>query len=191
MALSGTVQNFAGGLMILVFKPFKHGDLINAQGTLGTVSEISIVNTTLKTGDSRSVIIPNGILFNGTIENYTRAGLRRIDWTISLSYGTSADDAISSISAIVKSETRILDSSTKGADNMLVALSNLGESSIDFIVKAWVKEPDYWPVFYEMNKRFYTELQQQRFSFPFPQMDVHLSSEQESNTPSKPSQGKA
>jgi len=174
IALSGTVQNMAGGLMITVFKPFKHGDLIKAQGTLGTVSEITIVATTLKTSDSRSVIIPNGILFNGTIDNYTRIGLRRIDWTLSLEYGTNADDAIRIISEMVKSDVRVLNAATAGAADVFVALDSLGDNAINFIVKAWVKEPDYWPVFYEMNKRFYTELQQQGFSFPFPQLDVHL-----------------
>ncbi len=174
MALSGTVQNFAGGIMILLFKPFKAGDFIDAQGYSGTVSEVNIVSTVLKTPDNRHIIIPNGALFNGNIDNYSKMSLRRITWTVSLSYDTDAMPAKEAIMEILKAEPRILDSQTQGASDPFVGLDSLGDSAINFAVKSWVKADDYWDVYYAMNEKIYTELPKKGFSFPFPQMDVHF-----------------
>lgn len=175
MAMSGTVQNFAGGIMILSFKPFKSGDLITAQGHTGVVHEISIVNTSMETADGHTVIIPNGTLFNGTIDNFTRRGVRRVEWTLGLEYGTDAESAIKSIRAILESDSRILNANAEGATDPTVVVGQLGSSSVDFLVRAWVVDADFWPVFYDMNLRFYSILQEQGFSFPFPQMDVRVS----------------
>lgn len=174
MALSGTVQNFSGGIMILAFKPFKVGDLISAQGYTGTVSNISIVNTSITTSDHRVIIIPNGTLFSSTIDNTTRLETRRVEWTIGLDYGTDADRCIEAILEILRSDGRVLDTSTAGASDPFVGILALSSSSVDFTVRAWVKTADYWPVFFDIQKTLYTELQKKGFSFPFPQLDVHV-----------------
>ncbi|HAZ74519.1 MAG TPA: mechanosensitive ion channel protein MscS, partial [Rikenellaceae bacterium] len=115
MAMSGTVQNFAGGIMILAFKPFKAGDFIEAQGYSGTVSSVSIVSTSLVTPDNKSIIIPNGALFNGNINNYSRNPIRRVEWLVSVEYGTDATVCAARLTEIMKADPRVLDSSTKGA----------------------------------------------------------------------------
>lgn len=176
LALSGTVQNFAGGIMILAFKPFKAGDYISAQSYSGTVTNITIVNTSITTSDNRVIIIPNGTLFSSTIENVTRLDTRRVEWTIGLEYGTDADLCIQAILGILKEDKRILDSSTAGASAPFVGIMALSSSSVDFTVRAWVKSEDYWPVFFDLHKALYTGLQKQGFSFPYPQVDVHVKS---------------
>lgn len=175
MALSGTVQNFAGGIMILAFKPFKAGDYIEAQGYAGTVTAVTIVSTYITTIDNRSIVIPNGALFNGNIDNYSKNDFRRIDWTIGVEYGTDADMVIEKLLQIVNDDDRVchLPMEGIGADPF-VGVAKLSESSVDFVVKVWVRSSDYWDLFYEMNKRFYTELPAAGIRFPFPQVDVHL-----------------
>lgn len=174
MALSGTVQNFAGGIMIMAFKPFKAGDFIEAQGYTGTVTGVSIVSTSLTTIDNRAVIIPNGSLSNGTINNYSKHPLRRVDWTISVEYGTDATSCHDTLMKIIKADKRVLDSKTKGAEDPFVALSKLSSSSVDYIVRAWVKTPNYWNVFFDYNQAVYTGLPEAGINFPFAQMDIHL-----------------
>lgn len=174
MALSGTVQNFAGGIMILAFKPFKVGDFIEAQGYTGTVTEISIVNTKLTTIDNRAIILPNGALSNGNINNYSKNPLRRVEWKISLEYGVDSKRCMETLRALLKEDARILDASTAEADEPFVALFSMDDSAIVFVVRAWVKTEDYWSVFYDFNNVFYTELPKRGFAFPFPQLDVHL-----------------
>lgn len=176
MALSGTVQNFAGGIMILVFKPFKVGDFIAAQGFMGTVTDVTMVSTKIQTLDNRVVVLPNGALSNGTIDNYSGNALRRVDWTVSVEYGSDADRCIETLKEIMAEDKRILDSSTPGAADPFVALSSLNDSDISFTVRAWVKSADYWGVFFDGNKNFYTVLQQKGFSFAFPHMDVTIKS---------------
>ena len=126
MALNGTVQNFAGGIMIIAFKPFKAGDYIQAQGFEGTVSEVSIVSTKLTTVDNRSIIIPNGILSNGTINNYSQNQLRRLDWTVNAEYGTSAEDAKKVLMELLENDDRILNTAKGAPADPFVALSLLG-----------------------------------------------------------------
>lgn len=174
MALSGTVQNFAGGIMILAFKPFKAGDFIEAQGYSGTVTAVSITSTSLVTTDNRTIIIPNGALFNGSINNYSRNPVRRVEWNISVEYGTDAKACADNLLRLIKADTRVIDSTTPGAADPSVVLSQLGDSAIVFLVKAWVKREDYWDVLYDYNSTVYTELPKLGISFPFPQLDVHL-----------------
>lgn len=168
MALSGTLQNFAGGVMILTFKPFKTGDYIEAQGYSGTVNSIDIFNTKLTTPDNKMIMIPNGTLSNGTINNYSKQKFRRVDWIVGVEYGTDFDKASKLIYSLIEKDKRIL----KDPSAPFVGIESLSASSVDIIVKAWVKTEDYWDVFYDYNSRFYKELPQHGINFPFPQMDV-------------------
>ena len=174
MAMSGTVQNFAGGIMILAFKPFKAGDFIEAQGYSGTVTTVSITSTALTTTDNRTIIIPNGTLINGNINNFSRNPVRRVEWNIGVEYGTDAELCCSKLLELVKADPRVIDSSVKGAADPSAVITQLGDSAVTFTVKAWVKTADYWDVLYDYNKTVYTELPKAGINFPFPQMDVHL-----------------
>lgn len=175
MALSGTVQNFAGGLMILVFKPFKAGDFIETEnGYSGTVTDVNIFSTKLTTTDNRMIIIPNGALSNGTVNNYSMNTMRRIEWLVGVEYGTSAEDVKAALKAIVDAEKRILYKETGAPENPLIAVNALKDSAVEYVVRVWVKKEDYWPVFYMLNENIYTILPQKGINFPFPQMDIHL-----------------
>lgn len=177
MALSGTVQNFAGGIMILVFKPFKAGDLIEAQGFSGTVKEVNIVSTKLLTTDNRVVILPNGALSNGNINNVNTLPLRRVDINVSVAYGSDATAVKNAILEIAAGIPEIIDSKTPGAADPFVALMSLESSSVDFVVRCWVKAPDYWGVKFGLTEAIYTQLPgKYGIQFPFPQVDVHIKS---------------
>ncbi len=171
MALSGTLQNFAGGVLILLLKPFKVGDFIEAQGYAGTVREIQIFHTIIGTADNKSIIIPNGGLSTGSVNNYSRETERRVDWVVGISYGDSVDAARTKILEIVKSDPRVLTDNPDRQPAVLVGA--LSASSVDLKVSAWVKSGDYWGVFHTMNERIYAELPSAGISFPFPQLDVH------------------
>ena len=176
LALSGTLQNFAGGLMIMAFKPFKAGDYIEALGYAGTVTEVTIVGTHLTTLDNRKVILPNGALSGGNIVNYSSFPLRRIDVTVSVEYGTPAEACKQRLTEIVREDPRFLDSSTPGAADPVIAVQKLDSSSVNFLIRAWVNTADYWGALFDLNERVYTELPQAGIHFPFPQMDVHIRS---------------
>lgn len=203
MALSGTVQNFAGGIMLLTFRPFKAGDFIKAGGEAGTVMEVTIVSTKVLTPDNRVVILPNGSLFSGNIENVSAQPLRRIDWTISVEYGVDAQKCIDAMQEILHSDPRILTSADQRPvvhdrsgvvvnpktpiPDPFVALASLNENDISFVAKAWVHTDDYWSTFYDLNKRFYTELPPQGFGFAYPHMDVNIVNHPQSDTSPKKS----
>ncbi|GAB1309539.1 mechanosensitive ion channel [Urechidicola sp. KH5] len=172
MALSGTLQNFAGGVMILIFKPFKPGDYIDAQGHQGSVHEIQIFNTILKTPDNKTIIIPNGGLSTSAMVNYSAESTRRVDWTFGVAYGDDADKARSVISKLCEEDNRILKD-----PELFIGLSALADSSVNFAVRAWVKSEDYWGVFFEMNEKVYKTFDKEGLSIPFPQMDVHVHKE--------------
>lgn len=249
MALSGTLQNFAGGVLILLLKPYKIGDYIEAQGFAGTVTEIQIFNTIICTPDNKSIIIPNGPLSTGSINNWSREDYRRIEWTVGISYGDSVEDARKAIMDMFADDSRIVkttiadhrlsveterqnnESNEDSKDNALasesddratvatadshsriwrffhrshrrarrrlhsldmtteykrlsnldnvmrapsVTLGNLGSSSVDLTIRAWVQSGQYWDVFYHYNERFYNELPSHGVAFPFPQLDVHM-----------------
>ena len=174
MALSGTVQNFAGGIMILLFKPFKAGDYITALGHSGIVSEVNIVSTKLRTFDNRTIILPNGALSNGNIDNYFEHSVNRLEWKVELDYSTDNEAAKAAMYEILKNDKRILTSSTPGASNPFVALNSMKDSCIEYVMKAWVKVEDYWDVMYDINESIFTELPKKGLKFPFPQMDVHI-----------------
>lgn len=176
MALSGTLQNFSGGLLILAFKPFKVGDFIEAQGYAGTVTEMSIVSTKITLPDNRSVTIPHGPLANGNINNYSRNPLRRLEWKVNMAYGTDAEACKEKLLEIARTDERILDGSTPGAVNPFATVSSLNDSSVEFMLRAWVRNEDYWGVFFSVNDAIYKELPEAGFHFPFPQLDVHVRS---------------
>ena len=174
MALGGTVQNFAGGVMLLVFKPFKVGDFIEAQGFTGTVEELSIVSTKLRTTDNREIILPNGALSNGNINNVTKQPIRRVDIDVAVSYGSDAAEVKEAILGIINANPLFLDSSTEGCADPMVALKELGDSAVIFVVRAWVKTSVYWQARFWLTENIYTQLPKSGISFPFPQMDVHI-----------------
>lgn len=250
MALSGTLQNFAGGVLILLLKPYKVGDFIEAQGYSGTVKAIQIFHTIINTPDNKTIIVPNGGLSTGSINNYSAESYRRVDWTVSLSYGTDFEAASAEIQKILLDDSRVVekyieDDIEKRRKNNLhdhsqddrsmendeetgeefgdtkhtikepktwigkifeskkhkrlriqseikekigfkpleipknncspfVGLSEMGDSSINLTIRAWTHSSNYWGLFFEMNKTFYSELPKRGFSFPFPQLDVHI-----------------
>ncbi len=174
LALNGTVQNFAGGMMIIAFKPFKAGDYIQAQGFEGTVSEVNIVSTKLTTTDNRCIIIPNGALSNGTIDNVSQNKLRRVDWTVNVEYGSSVEDTKNVLMNIMKNDPRILTTANGGTADPFVALHSLSDSSIVFVMRAWVKAEDYWDVNFSVNEMIYNDLPANGIKFPFSQLDVHV-----------------
>lgn len=236
MALSGTLQNFAGGVLILLLKPYKVGDFIEVQGFSGQVKSIQLFNTVINTIDNKAIILPNGVLSTSSINNYSLEQYRRVDWSISLSYGTDLEAAKTAIMDIVNSDIRTVrkyieddmayreheaekklleenpesveDERKRGFFHRLfhkpkkrvmavaaassqdmnvaipekvdrspfVGLSEMADSAIVFTVRAWTHTSNYWPLYFELNERFYTELQQKGFSFPFPQLDVHMDS---------------
>jgi len=169
MALSGTLQNFAGGVMILIFKPFKIGDFIEAQGYMGTVKEIQIFNTIVTTPDNKTIIIPNGGLSTSSMINYSTEEERRVDWTIGIAYGDDVDKAKVVIKKLCDADSRILKN-----PEVFIAVSELADSSVNFAVRAWVKAPDYWGVFFDLNENVYKTFGQEGLNIPFPQMDVHV-----------------
>ena len=173
MALSGTVQNFAGGIMLLVFKPFKAGDFIEAQGFSGTVSEVNIVSTKLTTTDNRVIVLPNGSLSSGTINNISQNPIRRLEWKIGVEYGSNIDQARKVILGILNADARVLHGKD-APDEPNVKLSGLLDSSVEIQARCWVRTDDYWDLLWEINELIYNELPKNGIDFPFPQLDVHL-----------------
>ena len=238
MALSGTLQNFAGGVLILLLKPYRVGDFIEAQGYTGTVKAIQIFNTVINTLDNKAIVIPNGGLSTGTINNYSMEDYRRVEWTVSLSYDTDYDQAKAAILSMLTDDPRVVrqyieddrmerlqavqvaeQEQARDEEQLLadeaaevkkeswwrrhirrhrrlaakvqeriappvevekkdctpfVGLGEMADSSINITVRAWTPSATYWPLFFEMNERFYKELPKRGFAFPFPQLDVHL-----------------
>lgn len=169
MALSGMLQNFAGGVIILIFKPFKVGDFIDAQGYAGTVHEIQIFNTILKTPDNKTIIIPNGGLSTSSMTNFSTEERRRVDWTFGIGYGDDVDRAKAVIKKLCDEDSRILKD-----PEVFIAVSGLADSSVNITVRTWVNAADYWGVFFEMNEKVYKTFDKEGLHIPFPQMDVHL-----------------
>ena len=171
MALSGTLQNFAGGVLILLLKPYKVGDFIVAEGFSGTVKEIQIFNTVIITPNNERVIIPNGGLSTNTINNYSGEKYRRLEWKVSISYGDSIDTAREVILGLINAEPLAYSDETMKPS---VSVDALNDSSVDLIVRGWCAVADYWTVYYNVNEKIYNELPKHNVNFPFPQMDVHM-----------------
>lgn len=172
MALSGTLQNFAGGVVLLILRPYKVGDYIEAQGQSGTVVSIGLFSTCLKTADHQTIYVPNNTIATSIIDNYSQSETRRVDWTLSIAYGDDVDVARREILAMLKADDRVL------ADPApVVYLKTLNSSSVDISIRAWVANQDYWGVYFDMNEKMYKELPSKGINFPFPQMDIHLKKE--------------
>lgn len=169
MALSGTMQNFAGGVMILIFKPFKVGDFIDAQGYTGTVNTIQIFNTILKTPDNKTIIIPNGGLSTSSMVNYSTEPTRRVDWTFGVAYGDDIDKAKEVLHSLLVTNESVLKD-----PEPFVELGELADSSVNITVRAWVNAADYWAVHFYMLDMVYRKFAEEGLNIPFPQMDVHV-----------------
>lgn len=168
LALQGSLQNFAAGFMLLIFRPFKDGDFVEAAGTSGIVEKIGIFSTTLRTGDNKEVIIPNGSIYSGNIVNYSKRATRRIDMIFSIGYGDDIRLARDVIANIIKTEPRVL-----FEPEPLIAVGELGASSVNFFVRPWVKTEDFWDVKFALNERIKIAFDENGITIPFPQMDVH------------------
>ena len=169
MALSGTMQNFAGGVMILLLKPYRVGDYISAQGQSGTVREIMLFSTCIETPDKQTIYIPNSSISTAIINNHSVSNLRRADIIVSIAYGDDVDVARDAIMALIKADERI---HTDPAPTIIV--KELAESSVNLSVRMWCDNADYWGVIGDMNERIYKTLPEKGVNFPFPQLDVHL-----------------
>lgn len=169
MALSGTMQNFAGGVMILLLRPYRIGDYIEAQGQAGTIKEITLFNTVILTVDNKTIYVPNSTISSGIINNYSQSATRRVDWNVTISYGDDVEAARRAMMAMMSEDKRI-----KQDPAPVVYVSSLGENAVNLAVRAWVDNADYWDVFFELNERIYNELPKHGLHFPFPQLSVYV-----------------
>lgn len=172
MALSGTAQNFAGGVMILLMKPYRVGDWISAQGQSGSVTDIKLFSTVIQTADNQTIYIPNNSIATAIIDNYSTAETRRVDWTIGISYGDDVDVARKAILDMLNADPRVQKNPAP-----VVWVAALADSSVNLSTRVWVKNSDFWDVFFEYNEKFYKTLPGLGINFPFPQMDVHMKHE--------------
>jgi len=170
LALSGTLQNFAGGVMILLFKPYEVGHFIEAQGFMGTVKEIQIFTTVLSTPDNRKVIIPNSPLATGSITNFSAMPTRRIDFSFGIGYSDDIDKAKDILLKMAQNDDRVL----KEDNPPVVMVEALGDSSVNLKLRTWVKSEDYWGLFFDITENVKKQFDGARISIPFPQRDVHL-----------------
>ena len=168
MALSGQLQNLAGGVIIMVTKPFSIGDYILAQTAEGSVRAVSLFYTEILTPDNKRIFIPNGILSSGVMVNYSHEETRRIEWTIGIEYDEDFARVRSAIESLLESDERVLKT-----PEPTIVLHNLNSSSVDVLVRAWVRSEDLWPVFWDFNRRVYEDFNKRGISFPFPQLTVH------------------
>lgn len=196
LALSGTLQNFAGGVLILLTKPYRVGDFIEYNGLSGTVKEIQIFSTIMNTGDNKTIIIPNGGLATGTINNYSTEIYRRVDWTFTISYGDDVKVARDTVLEVLLNDERIVKTTCEddyklrpqekmrlsgiilripqGDRSPRVYLSELAADSVNLSVRAWVHSSFYWDVFFEINEKIYKIFPEKGLNFPFPQLDVRI-----------------
>ncbi len=171
LALQGSLSNFAGGVLILIFKPFKVGEFIEAQGFMGTVKEIQIFNTVLNTPDNKKIVIPNGNLANGSLINFSSQEQRRIEWIFGVAYGTDYEIAEKIIMEVINNDPRVLQDPAP-----FVGLKEMADSSVNIVTRAWTKQEDFWPVYWEVNKTIYKTFNDKGIEIPFPQIDVHMKS---------------
>ncbi|WP_372597963.1 mechanosensitive ion channel family protein [Amphritea sp.] len=168
LALQGSLQNFAAGVMLIVFRPFKEGDFIEAAGVAGVVEHISIFNTIMRTGDNKEVIVPNGNIYSGVITNYSARDTRRVDMVFGIGYDDDLKKAKALLQEIVTSDERVLQDPAP-----VIAVSELADSSVNFVVRPWVKSGDYWAVKFDTTESVKLRFDQEGISIPYPQMDVH------------------
>ncbi len=169
LALQGSLSNFASGVLIILFRPYRVGDYIEAAGIAGSVEQVQILTTILKTGDNKQIIVPNSQIMNSIITNYSTSDTRRVDLTVGVSYADDLDKVRKTLEDLIANEHRILDEPAT-----LIAVSELADSSVNFIVRPWVKSPDYSSVKFDLTEAIKKRFDQEGISFPFPQLDVHL-----------------
>jgi small conductance mechanosensitive channel len=169
LSLQGTLQNFAGGVVLLILKPFRVGDVVDVKGFLGTVKEIQIFYTIVNTFDNKVIYLPNGSLANSDMTNLSQEPDRRNEWTFGIGYGDDVAKAKKIIRRLIDADERIFQD-----PEPFLALHSLGDSSVNIVVRAWSKASDLWPVHFEMNEKVYNEFAKEGINIPFPQMDVHL-----------------
>jgi len=168
LALQGTLQNFAGGVMLLLFKPFKVGDVLSAQGFTGSVKEIQIFNTIMATPDNRIIIIPNGGLANSAMTNFSTMDTRRVDFSFGIGYDDDFEKAKSLIRSLIDADSRILKD-----PEPFVRVGELADSSVNITTRVWVNAADYWAVHFDLIENVKKTFDKEKVSFPYPQMDVH------------------
>ena len=176
MALSGTLQNFAGGVLILLLKPFKIGDYIIAQGQEGTVTEINIFNTVLVTTDNKTITIPNGTMSNNIINNVSVKGTRRVEWVFGISYGDNFDEAKRIVRQVLREDSRIMTD-----PEPFIALNKMADSAVEVLARAWTVTSEYWNVFFDINEKVYKAFNNNGITIPFNQLDVHIQSPESTN----------
>jgi small conductance mechanosensitive channel len=169
LALQGSLANFAAGVLIVMFRPYRVGDFVEAAGIAGVVQQVQILTTVLKTGDNKQIVVPNGQIMGSIITNYSANDTRRVDMTIGVSYDDDLDKVRSTIKELVGADERILKD-----PECLIAVSELADSSVNFVVRPWVKTADYWGVKFDMTEAIKKRFDKEGISFPYPQQDVHL-----------------
>lgn len=169
LALQGSLANFAAGVLIVLFRPYRVGDWIEAAGIAGTVLQVQILTTVLKTGDNKRIVVPNGQIMNSVITNYSAHDTRRVDLTIGVSYDDDLDKTRRTLQEIIDADERILKDPAP-----VIAVAALGASSVDFTVRPWVKTEDFWPVKFDLTETIKKRFDEEDITFPFPQQDVHL-----------------
>ncbi len=169
LSLQSSLQNFASGVMLIMFRPFTAGNFIEAAGVAGVVEKISIFNTIIKTGDNKEMIVPNGAIYGGVITNYSAKETRRVDMVFGIGYDDDIKQAKNIMTDIMQKDERIL-----AEPAPLVAVSELADSSVNFVVRPWVKSADYWAVLFDLNESIKLAFDEANISIPYPQMDVHL-----------------
>lgn len=177
MALSGMLQNFAGGVVVLLFKPYKVGDYIESQGYAGTVKQIQLFNTIINTYDAQTIIIPNGVLSTGMLKNYSTEPYRRVDLDFQFAYGADLNEVKKAINEIQSQYPKIIQApiaDSKVVTAPFIGLSKLGDSGVVVTTRSWCKGADYWDVLFYMNETVYQQLKERGFMFPFNRMDVNI-----------------
>ena len=175
LALSGTVQNFAGGIMLIIFKPFKAGDLIEAQGFLGTVSEVNIVSTKLRTPDNRVIILPNGALSSGTINNFSPKAYRRLDIDLPFQHGTDVEKLMATLKALIAKESRVITEPVEEANVPFFTVCDIDKDAVTVRTRVWCKNEDYWPLYFGLRTYLYTALGEAGFKFAATRVEVKQS----------------
>jgi small conductance mechanosensitive channel len=174
LSLQGSLQNFAAGVMLLVFKPFKAGDFVDAGGAMGTVKSIGIFTSIMNTPDNKEIIVPNGNIYGGNITNFSAKDTRRVDMVFGIGYGDDLKKAKALLETLISEDDRILKDPAPQ-----VAVSELGDSSVNFVVRPWVKSGDYWGVMFDFTEAVKLRFDAEGISIPFPQMDVHVHKDSE------------
>jgi len=169
LALQGSLSNFASGVLIVMFRPYKVGDFVEAAGIAGVVEQVQILTTVLRTGDNKQIIVPNGQIMDSIITNYSAKDTRRVDMVVGVSYDDDLDKVRATIDELIAADERILSDPAP-----TVAVSELGDSSVNFVVRPWVNTADYWGVMFDLTEAIKKRFDKEGISFPFPQQDVHL-----------------